>query len=257
MAHTDEHDQQILEQFTKQAVPFAARHRADDELMKLLLDCSGVSATDHVLDIACGPGIVSCAFAARAEKVTGIDFVPAMLEQASLLQKKKQLSNCVWRQGEATRLPFADGTFDCVVTRFSFHHYLEPAAAFREMTRVCKPGGTVLVVDVAPRLEAREAYDAMEKLRDPSHSRALTEEEFENLGNTAGVRLLRKDRYNLEAHLEGLLQDSFPPPGNADRVRRLVEGDLRAEKPLGIDAFSRNDVIYFFFPVLILAWKKD
>jgi hypothetical protein len=84
----------------------------------------------------------------------------------------------------------------------------------------------------------------------------LTEEELENLGKTAGVRLLRKARYNLEAYLEGLLQDSFPPPGNADRVRRMVEGDLRKEKMLGIDAFSRNGVIYFFFPVLILSWKK-
>ena len=61
----------IIDQFTKQAAPFAAiqAHSADDA-MALLLILSGVSSRSEVLDVACGPGIVACAFAERARKVT-------------------------------------------------------------------------------------------------------------------------------------------------------------------------------------------
>ena len=53
-----------------------------------------------------------------------------------------------WDQGDVGSLPYADGTFDIVVTRFSMHHFLDPIGVLREMVRVCAPGGRVVVVDM-------------------------------------------------------------------------------------------------------------
>ncbi len=259
MNTTFQHDADILDQFTRQAIPFSELHGASDgELLQLLVETSGVGPRDRVLDIACGPGLVSCTFAPGAAHVTGLDMVPAMLERARVLQEKKGLSNLDWKQGTATSLPFSEGEFEAVITRFSFHHYLDPETALREMKRVCKPSGIVLVADVAPRPSAQDAYNEVEKLRDPSHTRALTEAEFEALGRALEMKLVRRMAYHLESDLEGLLLASFPHPGDADKVRALFQQDIETGRDrLGVGAHLRKGTIYFFFPVVALVWRRE
>lgn len=259
MNHSLQHDADILDQFTRQAVPFGERHGASDrELLDLLVEISGLSSSDRVLDIACGPGLVSCAFARKVAQVTGLDMVPAMLDRARILQESRGLSNITWKLGSATELPFPEAHFDGVVARFSFHHYLDPQTALREMRRVCKPAGAVLVADVAPRAEVREAYDEVEKLRDPSHTRALTEAEMETLGQAAGLTLIRRAAYRLACDLEGLLRASFPREGDADRIRARFERDIRrSHDELGVGAHRRDGEIYFYFPIAVLVWRNE
>jgi ubiquinone/menaquinone biosynthesis C-methylase UbiE len=72
----DEHRQLIVDQFTKQAIPFSQMQNHSPEL---LLDVSMVGQEDTVLDVACGPGLMACAFAKIARRVTGIDLTPAMI----------------------------------------------------------------------------------------------------------------------------------------------------------------------------------
>jgi ubiquinone/menaquinone biosynthesis C-methylase UbiE len=257
MSLSTEHDRTILDQFSRQAVPFARRHRFDHQLIELLIECSGVREEDRALDVACGPGIVTCALAPLAAQVTGLDFTPAMIEQATTLQAEKRLANVTWRQGSAAALPFADGAFDLVVTRFSFHHFQQPRTALREMVRVCRPGGRILVCDVAPSAATRDAYDLMEKQRDPSHTTALTEKELKRLGAAEGIELQREARHELAANVEDLLNDSFPPPGGAKAFRRLIQTDIQTEKDsLGVRAHLRDGEAWFYFPVLIVAWRK-
>src|SRR5207248_3085609 len=70
-----------------------------------------------------------------------------MLERARALAAEKGIANVTWQEGEVERLPYPDGAFTIVVTRFAMHHFLDPAAVFREMVRVCAPGGRIVVVD--------------------------------------------------------------------------------------------------------------
>src|SRR5262245_17885588 len=117
----------ILDQFTRQAVPFSQMPtKSNDEANRLLLDLAGISPADTVLDVACGPGLVACALAEVARHVTGIDLTPAMIEQAQARQRSKGLTNLTWVIGDAVPLPFADAAFSVVVTRYSFHHFLDP-----------------------------------------------------------------------------------------------------------------------------------
>ena len=258
MMNLMQHDAEILDQFTRQAEPFLRRHENSHVgLLQLMVESADVRRDDTVLDIACGPGIVSCFFARYAAQVTGLDIVPAMLEQARQLQAERQLNNVAWALGESTALPFAENSFDRVVTRFSFHHYMEPRVAIAEMKRVCKPGGLVLVADVAPRPDAQHIFNEWEILRDPSHTRALTELEIEALGEKAGLQFLRKAKFHMQMNLEDLLGSSFPKPGDADKIRALFEEDIQKKTDtLGVSAFREDGVVKLIYPVAIVAWRK-
>jgi ubiquinone/menaquinone biosynthesis C-methylase UbiE len=252
------HDREIQDQFTRQAVPFLKLHgQGHDPLLDLMARCAEVRATDTLLDVACGPGIISCYFAPLAARVTGLDAVPAMLDQARKLQAEKGLANVEWREGQSTELPFAAESFDRVVTRFSFHHYLDPGAALAEMKRVCKPGGVVLVADVTPRLGAQQQFNHWEILRDPSHTRALTVEEMRALGVAAGLTERREESFSLPMDLEGLLARSFPKPGDAERICALFEEDIRAGgDALGVAARREDGAVKITYPVTVFAWSK-
>src|SRR5207247_1854536 len=142
------HRDLIVEQFTKQAVPFStAPGVRDEEALRLLVDFTGAGPEDTVLDVACGPGLVVCAFARVVRYATGIDLTPAMIEQARALQQEKGLTNVTWHVGDVLPLPYTDASFSIVTSRFAFHHFPDPQAVLAEMKRVCTPGGKVVAID--------------------------------------------------------------------------------------------------------------
>src|SRR3954470_19272449 len=131
MPHRDDHDAVTIDQFTKQAEPFASLHtaRTDADILRLIREAARVGPGSRVLDVACGPGLVSLHLAEAGGHVTGLDITPAMLEKARELRREHGLANLSWRLGRAPALPYPDASFDAVVTRFSFHHLMDPAKA--------------------------------------------------------------------------------------------------------------------------------
>lgn len=211
-------------------------------------------AEDTVLDVACGPGLLTCAFARVVQHAVGLDITPAMLDQARKTQAEQGLSNVSWQTGDVLSLPYPGRQFSIVVSRFAFHHLLDPLAALKEMKRVCKPGGRVVVADMAPVREKADALNAMERLRDPSHVRAMPAEELASLFAEAGLSGPRLDRYRLEGELEDLLERSFPHEGDADRIRKIFAGSL-ADDSLDLATHRENGKILYSYPVTILAGK--
>jgi ubiquinone/menaquinone biosynthesis C-methylase UbiE/GrpB-like predicted nucleotidyltransferase (UPF0157 family)/8-oxo-dGTP pyrophosphatase MutT (NUDIX family) len=250
---TEAHQRLIVDQFTRQAVPFS---QMPDQSPELILAATQVGPTDTVLDVACGPGVLACAFAHVARHVTGIDLTPAMIEQAQALQQAQGLTNLTWRIGNVLPLPFPDASFSLVFSRYSFHHFPDPKAVLAEMVRVCSPGGRVAVVDVfTSSPEQAEAFNRMEHLRDPSHVRALSLEELTGLFQEAGLENARRQFYKHEFGLEAVLQGSFPKPGDAERIRQLLEDDLGVDR-LGLGAHRKDGRIHFAYPVVILVGHK-
>ncbi len=248
------HNGLIVDQFTRQAVLFAERNKLEESL-PLMLRFSGVSANDTVLDVACGPGIIACGFAALAGRVTGIDLTPAMLEQACALQAERSLSNLTWVQGDVTALPFADSSFSIVVTRYTFHHFLSPQAVLREMVRVCRPGGRVVVSDITPDPAKLAAYDHFETLRDPSHAHALPLDALRGLFARADLRQVEIESFRREMEFDFLLSGSFPNPGDAERMRVMIEDDLGKDE-IGLGAHVKDERIFVSFPVTVIAGEK-
>jgi ubiquinone/menaquinone biosynthesis C-methylase UbiE len=249
------HQDLILDQFTKQAIPFAtAAGIKDEEALKLLVEFTSVRPDDTVLDVACGPGLVVCAFAQVVRHATGIDLTPAMIERARTLQQEKGLTNVTWQVGDVLPLPYPDDSFSIVTSRFAFHHFPDPQAVLAEMKRVCTPNGKVVVSDVmaSPDPQKAAAYNHMEKLRDPSHVCGLTLAELEMLFQQIVLPTPRKTFYHLEGEVEDLLQRSFPNPGDADKIRQIFVEALDNDG-LGMDVRRQGDKIRFAYPIAILC----
>jgi len=252
------HQDLILEQFTKQAVPFAtAPGIKDEEALKLVIDFTGTTPEDTLLDVACGPGLIVCAFAKVVKHATGIDLVPAMIDHARGLQQQKGLTNVTWQVGTVRPLPHPDASFSIVASRYAFHHFTHPEAVLAEMKRVCMPGGKVVCIDVAisPDPVKAAAYNRMEKLRDPSHTRALPLAELELLFQWVGLPAPRKTFYKVESDLDDTLQRSFPHPGDADKVRQMFVDSLESDG-LGVGAHRLGDKIRFAYPIAVLVAEK-
>src|SRR6267142_91220 len=248
-----EHRDEILDQFTRQATPFATAPGIRDEAaLRLIVECSGAGPADTVLDVACGPGLVVAAFARVARHATGIDITPAMLERARAHAADLGLTNVTWRQGDVLPLPWPEASFSIVTSRFAFHHFLDPLAVLREMTRVAAPGGRVMVVDSTPAPARADAFNRMERLRDPSHVRSMPVAEHRELFARVGLPEPRVTSYRLEGELEGLIARSFPNPGDDDKIRALFRASL-ADDALDILTRLEDGRIRYGFPVAVLV----
>ena len=220
--------------------------------IKRLVTLSNVSKKDTVLDVACGSGLVSCELASVVHHVTGIDITPAMIEQANLLRQEKNLCNIKYEIGDVTHLPYGDESFSIVITRYSFHHLVDPHSVLSEMKRVCIPKGRVVVIDATP---AYDMYNYVEKLRDPSHVKALTFAELLEMFKEIGLTIINADSYGVEMDLERLLQSSFPNPGDKDKIRRLFIEDVQ-NNTLGVNSHYVEREIHFTYPTSIIIAQK-
>ena len=248
------HRAKIVEQFSQQAIPFTQVPGHFDAL-QVLIELSGVGPEDRLLDVACGPGMVACEFARRAAQVTGIDVTPAMIEQAEKRRQELNLDNVSWAVGDAVPLPYPDNSFSLVITRYSFHHLLAPERALSEMIRVCRPGGRVMVADVALEPAKCAAYDRLEIMRDPSHTHALTLSEFAGLFQASGLVDCRQSAYGVDLELEAQMKASFPKPGDEPRIRKMIKGDIGIDT-LGIQARLRDEKIVYTVPIAVYVGRK-
>ncbi|HQR79068.1 MAG TPA: demethylmenaquinone methyltransferase [Actinomycetota bacterium] len=109
---------------------------------RLVVDAVGAGPGKRVLDIAAGTGTSSQAFAERGAQVVACDFSLGMLRVG-----RQRLPHLPFVAGDAMSLPFADRTFDAVTISFGLRNIHDPAAGLREMRRVTRPGGTLVVCE--------------------------------------------------------------------------------------------------------------
>lgn len=120
-----------------------------------VVDTAAPRAGQEVLDVACGTGVVARAVADRLAgggRVVGVDLNPSMLAVAARLRP-----DIDWREGDAASLPFASATFDLVTCQAALMFFPDPVQALREMSRVARPSGAVVVL-VPGRFESSPAY---------------------------------------------------------------------------------------------------
>ncbi|QQS09912.1 MAG: bifunctional demethylmenaquinone methyltransferase/2-methoxy-6-polyprenyl-1,4-benzoquinol methylase UbiE [Phycisphaerales bacterium] len=123
----------------------------DQSWRKIAVRIAGVKPNDHVLDVACGTGDLTQAFAkSGAARVVGADFTAEMLDQARAKQAKLE-PNCArkieYLQADAMALPFADQSFDIVSIAFGIRNVAEPARAIAEFHRVLRPNGRLVILE--------------------------------------------------------------------------------------------------------------
>lgn len=167
----------------------SAVHSAGEDLDQLC-DLIRGQATARVLDLGCGAGHVSLRLAPLVRHVTAYDLAAPMLAAVDQLARERGCMNISTRKGAVESLPFADASFDFVVSRYSAHHWSDFGAALREARRVLAPGGHAVFIDViAPERPGLDTFlQTLELLRDPSHVRNYSVSEWTRALEAAGFR---------------------------------------------------------------------
>ena len=223
----------IKTEFTKQAPSFNDYQETDVKraFNFMAIEQMRLSGNENVLEIAAG----TCAFgrmiAPHVTHITEFDATAAML--------------AVGRQ-ENEKARIKEGTFNLVVSRLAFHHFVNPDIVIKEMRRVLKSDGKIVIADMIARNEPyRKIADEYERLRDPSHVRCLSEKEFILLAKKYGFTVLHKSLIDIPMDLNVWLNLTKTPQVVKDRITTDMLTDINSGKKTGFEPYIQNDKIMF------------
>ena len=237
----------ITDEFGRQAETFDPwAEKADDQVAARFRTALGGAGQGKVLDVACGPGVVTAVLAPSAASVTAFDATEPMLERARARCARAGLANVDFKCGDAENLPFADAQFDGVVTRLAVHHFEDPQRALNEMFRVLRPGGTAVIVDVVSSEDTEESslQNAIERLRDPSHVRMLPASELDACMARAGFQDIQAAAWEKKREFEewmGIVND----PARTEPLMTVVRALAEAGRTAGMGLSIQNGQIVF------------
>ena len=188
----------MADRFARTADRVAARQDANAAaLAERVRDFVMPVGDERALDAGTGAGALALALAPLVREVVGIDPVPELLALGR--ERAAAFGNVELVEGDATALPFPDGSFDLTATLRTLHHVPRPELVLAELTRVTRDGGRMLVIDQLGSVDPLEsiAVDRFERARDPSHTRLLPEADLRQQFEAHGLVLLR-ERYDDE-----------------------------------------------------------
>jgi ubiquinone/menaquinone biosynthesis C-methylase UbiE len=152
------------------------------ELLQTRLD-------EIALDVATGTGFTAMELAKKVNRVIATDITKEMLAQAERLARERGITNISFEKAEAGDLPYDDSSFDIVTTRRAAHHFQDVSKFLSEARRVLRNSGRLGIVDMSPPVGTEEFFNRIERIRDSTHTRALTPDEWRSKVEEAGLRI--------------------------------------------------------------------
>lgn len=220
----------------------------------------------QVLDVATAAGHTAFTFAPHVAHVTATDLTPEMLAVAADLAAEKELSNISFKRADAEDLPYEANSFNLVTCRIAPHHFPDIQQFIHEAARVLKPDGLLAVVDnIVPgthlrgkkaRLvnEAGAYVNAFEKLRDPSHGRCWSVNEWEHGFAKAGFAVQHQELLHKEMEFGPWAARMQVSPEDTIRLKAML-----AQAPTAVADFLTpqmcNDRITFRLTELLIVGK--
>jgi len=253
-----DHFSRVQKEFKRQAATLsAAPVFSDSGVLKQIYRAVKPTKRMNLLDLGCGPGIVTAALAPDLREVVAYDLTPEMLDQARRRCAKAALKNIRFEVGRAEELPFEKESFDGVVTRLTIHHFLDPQRVINEVVRVMRPKGKLVVADVVSSENEEEAalHNALEILRDPSHVRMYSPRGLVELLQASGLRILSQVTWVMKREYGEWIRITNAP----ERVKPLyvVMANLaRAGLRAGIDLHDDGKTVTFIHKWLLITAKK-
>ncbi|MEU0369727.1 class I SAM-dependent methyltransferase [Streptomyces sp. NPDC006283] len=191
------------------------------DLGTALVGACGVKSGERVLDVAAGTGNAAIPAALAGADVVASDLTPELLETGRS-QAEKQGADLRWREADAEALPFGDGEFDtvmsCVGVMFAPHHQ----AAADELVRVCRPGGTIGLLNWTPEGFIGRMFAVMKPYAPPPPTGAQPPPLW---GNEEHVRTLLGDRVSdVDMRRQTVKVDHFETPEDFRDYFKAVYG---------------------------------
>jgi len=226
------HEQTVLSQFDPRAQAYVASpvHAAGPDLERAkALVSRTVAATAEALDIGCGGGHLSFALAPHVARMVALDPSPAMLAAVSQTAAARGLGRIETARGSAESLPFTEGVFPLVCTRYSAHHWTRLEAAVGDMVRVTAMGGHVLVIDTLGHEDplVDTFLQSIELLRDPSHVRNRSRAQWRSVLKAAGLVELEHADWPTRLEFAPWAERMRTPADRVAIIRSLEEGAPR------------------------------
>ncbi|WP_215780062.1 class I SAM-dependent methyltransferase [Paludibacterium sp. B53371] len=223
------HAETIQQQFDPQAQAYltSSVHADGPDLRWLREQClPALPPGGLALDLGCGAGHLTFALAAQFERVWALDPSPAMLQTVQEEASRRGLGQVETIEGVAHCLPFADGQFDLVASRYSAHHWGDVAGALAEVHRVLRPGGSWLLIDVAGHESALvdTHLQTFELLRDRSHLRNYSETQWRGMLAAGGLSLQQVQHWPLRLVFADWVARMRTPAPLVQAIRLLQQG---------------------------------
>lgn len=188
-----------------------------------LAEAIRATATSRVLDLGCGAGHASYAVARHVGEVHAYDVSAEMLTVVAAAAQERGLENIRVHRGAAESLPFENGTFDAIVSRLSAHHWRDVHVAIREMRRVLKPQGVVVIIDSAGASDplCDSHLQTIELLRDRSHVRNYTVSEWQSFFADAGFRITTPKTWRISIDYASWIARMRTPEARSTAIRHV------------------------------------
>ena len=244
MSDSEQH-RRVRTEFSEQAANWG--NQPIPEHLQTIVSTLDLHSDAVVLDVGAGTGLFSRALAPHVQTVVALDLTLAMLEQGRRDANRYGISNIQFELGSAEQLPFKPCSFDLVVSRWLFHHLVAPRDVLREMRRVCRSTGRVVVVDlVAPdnRQEADD-YNQLERWRDPSHTKALSALELTELFVLCGLDVEKTITFEVESDVDGWFDFARTPLAMRLRIKAALEAELVDGPATGLQPRYRNNQLTY------------
>src|SRR5882672_6636888 len=247
--------QPVQKQFGRTAAAYveSASHARGEDLDRIVA-LAAEHGGERVVDVGTGVGHTLRRVAPTFRRAVGVDATREMLDAGAGVLAGAGVKNAVLVQADATALPIASGSADVVTSRLAAHHFADAAGAFREISRILRPGGLFVLVDnYAPDDPALQRFiNEVETLRDPSHVRNHTVAGWRELLERAGLRTsVDSDTALTWLTTDNWLERSQTAPERADEVRRR----LREAWPAAVDAFQITPTTFAVHKLILIGRK--
>ncbi len=248
----------VKEEFKRQSETLSvASVFTDSGVLEQIRAAVGPTGMMRLLDLGCGPGIVTASIAPDVKQVVAYDLTPEMIDKARNKCRESRLKNVRFELGNAEQLPFGGESFDCVVTRLTIHHFFDPDRVMKEVVRVTHRGGKVVVADVVSSENEEEAvlHNALETLRDPTHVWMVSPSKMLELFQSNGLRITSTVTWEMKRDYEEWIRITNAP----ERVKPLyvvMEALAKAGLHAGINLHFGGKAVTFTHRWLLVTGEK-
>lgn len=249
----------IQESFSTQAEDFEKFNMnfSKQDFLDFTVESMELNKNDNVLETAAGTCACGRSIAPFVNWVTCLDATKAMLDVGKREAQKSNLNNMTFIEGFVEDLPFPDESFDIVVSRLAFHHFVEIEKPFFEMKRVLKKGGKLVIIDMeaAPE-ELREIEDHIETMRDFSHVKNISNTEILDLYKRNGLEVTKNQTTNISVILEAWLSLTKTPEDISKEITKMMQDEIKGGKKTGFTPFLEDNEIHFWQRWMLVIGKK-